>query len=222
MRWLVVAVGFSAAPLAAFAACNADLTDGCVSGPCTSDAGDLRDQLELEHPRGGGMGAGGGPCAAPLDTIDDCDVASMDPTANIPCDIWAIMHRQPIDAGGCHKCHQNPPINGAPFPELTYADLLQVSGYGLGEMPAHPDERVFQTMLKALQPTPPFPLTPMPFPTSEQLTCAELREANLQLARRRRQRRATARSLGPAGQGDSACCVIQGDDENPDAGCPLR
>ncbi|HEY4122928.1 MAG TPA: hypothetical protein VGM56_33920 [Byssovorax sp.] len=218
MKWLVVAAGLLAAPLAAFAACNADVTENCVSGPCTADAGDLS-TTATSTGSGGASGAGGGGCAAPLDTIDDCDVASMDPSANIPCDIWAIMHRQPLDSGGCHKCHQNPPI-GAPFPELTYSDLLQVSGYGAGEIPAHPDERVFQTMLKALQPTPPFPLTPMPFPTSEPLTCAEQRKLTNWL-------RGDGTPGGcakpvPAGQGDSACCVIQGDDENPDAGCPLR
>jgi hypothetical protein len=37
-------------------------------------------------------------------------------THGFPCDVYTIIHEN------CHGCHIKPPLNGAPFPLLTYAD----------------------------------------------------------------------------------------------------
>jgi hypothetical protein len=47
--------------------------------------------------------------------------------AQIPCDVDDILGH-PLPDGGysaqakCRRCHQDPPLNGAPFPLLTWAD----------------------------------------------------------------------------------------------------
>ena len=78
------------------AACTAHLEEGCLTGPCGPigiDAGE--------------MDAGeGGPNAC----------VGMDPpaTGDYPCAVFDVINRN------CRPCHQNPPMQGAPFPLMTF------------------------------------------------------------------------------------------------------
>lgn len=75
--------------------CNADLTEGCLSGKCPPP--------ETTTATTGG-GDGGAMCA-PLPT-----------TGDIPCEVFTVIH------GVCNHCHVDPPLVSAPFPLLTYED----------------------------------------------------------------------------------------------------
>jgi hypothetical protein len=97
--FLAVAILAAASSLVFFAACNADVGEGCLAGPCTGS---------------GGPGADAG-----------CATASCTPvpkTGDFPCDVFAVIHTN------CNPCHQDPPQNGAPFPLLTYADTQKPYG----------------------------------------------------------------------------------------------
>jgi hypothetical protein len=60
----------------------------------------------------------------------------------------------------CQTCHQNPPLNDAPFPLLTYADVHSL----FGTIPK------YQEMHYLIQPD---GSPHMPFGTAPQLTAAE-------------------------------------------------
>ncbi|HVY48814.1 MAG TPA: hypothetical protein VHB21_23155 [Minicystis sp.] len=196
------------------ASCDANVTEGCVSGPCTDDAGLVTTSASTGSSAGGGGGApdggtGGAPsCFADWHKSDACDVKSLPKTGDIPCNVWAVMHKNPIDSGGCQKCHQNPPLNGAPFPELRYEDLLAVSGYGID----NPDERVFQSMARAISDVPPMFYTHMPFAGSQPLTCDDAKTLSKWLT--------DCIPPAPEGTGDEHCCQLQMDPMDVDAGCP--
>ena len=74
-----------------------------------------------------------GPCGgaptAPITDAADCPRTPQ--TGDFPCDVFAVVHHN------CNPCHQMPPMNGAPFPLLVYADTQQVFS---------PTELVFQQM----------------------------------------------------------------------------
>lgn len=93
--------------------CTANVTQSCIAGPCT------------QSDTGGASGAGGSPCMP------------IAKTGDIPCDVFAVIHVN------CNPCHQMPPLNGAPFPLLTYADTQQI--YAPGKL-------VFQQMYDQIQP----------------------------------------------------------------------
>jgi hypothetical protein len=215
MKRTTFALVFAAATAAAVTAatlpgCTASVESGCLGGPCDDDAG------VMPKVDGGGMCTGqpGGPaCYADFHAVMKCDPSKMPTDGDIPCDVWAVMHKQPLDSGGCHKCHQDPPLNGAPFPEITYQDLLvktSTFGYGMGG-----DERIFQSMMYALAanlPCGPTGYTPMPFVTSEPLMCQDSLTLSNWLA--------ACIPPAPAGTGGAACCKKFHDDADPDAGCP--
>lgn len=102
---LLVVSACAAAPL--FFSCTADVTESCISGPCT-----------LAGTGGGGAG-GSEPNAA------NCPQVAQ--TGDFPCDVFAVIHAV------CNPCHQMPPQNSAPFPLLTYADTqpLYTASVGL-------------------------------------------------------------------------------------------
>ena len=110
--------------VAAPAACDARVTEGCLGGVCGS----------------GGAGGQSGTTAA-ADAGADGDAAPAcaptPQTGDYPCDVFAVVHRN------CHPCHQDPPVGGAPFSLLTYADTQQVF---------LPGKLVFQQMHDQIQP----------------------------------------------------------------------
>jgi hypothetical protein len=68
----------------------------------------------------GGMGSGGmgsGGMSSAMADAKNCPTVPQ--TGDFPCDVFAIVHSI------CNKCHTNPPVFGAPFPLLTYADTQQ-------------------------------------------------------------------------------------------------
>jgi hypothetical protein len=212
MKRPALAIALATATAAALAAslvpgCTASVDSGCVGGPCGDDSG---------VPPASDAGVcvsepGGEVCYADYRLVDKCDPSTMPTDGDIPCDIWAVMHKQPLDSGGCHKCHENPPIGGSPFPEVSYQDLLKESGYGTPG--AH--ERVFQSMAKALSANlscGPTGYTPMPFVTSKKLSCADSLKLSTWLTK-------CAPPADP-GKGGAACCAAQDDAPAPDAGCP--
>jgi hypothetical protein len=64
----------------------------------------------IAGPCTGGVGGAGG--------ADGCPAVPQ--TGDFPCDVFAVIHPN------CTRCHQDPPLNGAPFPLLTYADTQKV------------------------------------------------------------------------------------------------
>jgi hypothetical protein len=75
--------------------------------------------VTLDAACGGGDPAS--PTFTPTVTADDAssssDDASSPATGTIPTDVEAVLSAR------CQTCHQDPPLNGAPFPLLTYADV---------------------------------------------------------------------------------------------------
>jgi hypothetical protein len=131
-RTLFAAALLLAACAAALAAsCNASVTESCLAGPCATP-GMGAGGMGAGGMATGGMGAGGDP-----DACTSIDTASSPRTGDYPCDIFAIVHNN------CHRCHQQPQKNGAPFPLLNYADTQQVY---LPAGPAGPQKLVFQQM----------------------------------------------------------------------------
>lgn len=84
--------------------CTASVDSGCLGGPCGDDAG-----VKQPAPDDAGDGGCSSACYADYHLVEKCDVANLPTEGDIPCDVWAVMHKQPLDSGGCHKCHQNPP-----------------------------------------------------------------------------------------------------------------
>ncbi len=84
-----------------FVGCNADLTEGCATGTCPQ-AGTTTTTTSTS------TGAGG------QDGGVNCD--PLPATGDIPCEVFEVVH------GVCNRCHQDPPLIGAPFPLLTYED----------------------------------------------------------------------------------------------------
>lgn len=197
--------------VAGFVGCSADVDTNCVGGPCQEEDSGVPPALDAATCTG--AEDGGPACYADYHRAAACDPEKMSTKGDIPCNIWKIMHRKPLQSGGCHKCHQDPPQGGAPFPETTYEDLLvHSSKYGYGDGGT---ERIFQSMAYALAknlPCGPEGYTAMPFVTSEPLTCAESLELSTWLAD-------CAPSV-PEGEGSGACCKKLGLPSDPAAGCP--
>ena len=119
--WLVpVALATAALSAWAFGGCTADLTEDCTSGPCggATIAAATTDAAESAS------SAGGGGAPACLFTT----------TNEIPCAVFAILDER------CHKCHQNPPLNNAPFPLLTWDDFQ--ADYGSTTVWQHADKAI--------------------------------------------------------------------------------
>jgi len=123
------------------AACSAKPEEGCTSSTCTSSTGAGNSESSstgnsTSESSAGGGGAGGGSACAPG--------PATPATGDIPCDVFEVIHR------ACNPCHTNPPINGAPFPILTYEDTQEP--YGIAS-------KRFLAMNQVIRPggTPPMP-----------------------------------------------------------------
>ena len=97
-----------------FAACTADLQEGCVGGVCSPrGAGGATTGTGTGTGGMGGMGGTGGMAIM-------CDAGPA--TGDIPCEVFDVIHRN------CNPCHQDPPLMFAPFPILTYEDTQMPFG----------------------------------------------------------------------------------------------
>ena len=79
---------------ASVVACKASLESTCEDGPCGTGS------VATSSGIGGGAGCG----------------FTKEETGLLPCDVFTVLREN------CHRCHQSPPLNGAPFPLLTWAD----------------------------------------------------------------------------------------------------
>jgi hypothetical protein len=104
-RPLLAAALLLVASAAAFStSCNASTTESCLAGPCTGSGG--AGSTSATASGSGGVGA----------------AAACPPTPQVgdfPCDVFKIIHNR------CNPCHQMPPLNGAPFPLLTYENTQE-------------------------------------------------------------------------------------------------
>jgi mono/diheme cytochrome c family protein len=98
----------------------------------------------------GASGGSGGSCPTPPKTGD------------IPDDVAAVMSQR------CWGCHGDPPKSHAPFPLVTYEDLIKPN-------PLQPGHLIVQTMAKVILPdaTRPSGLPHMPLSPAPQLTSAQ-------------------------------------------------
>jgi len=107
IRPLVVAALCLSGSAAVFAAsCDANVSQGCLAGPCVLGAGGAGGSGSSSS----GAGTGG--------TADTCPIAIpyVPRTGDIPCNVFAVIHPN------CNPCHANPMLGGAPFPLLNYTD----------------------------------------------------------------------------------------------------
>lgn len=95
----------SAAFAALLASCTANLEEGCLAGECVPPGSA---PVPPEWPKDAGSDA-----PACMDTTD---------VGDFPCDVFALLQTH------CQTCHQEPPLNGAPFSLLTYEDTQQPFG----------------------------------------------------------------------------------------------
>ena len=93
------------------AACGSKLDEGCTSGVCTTSSGSGGATGSTTSSGGDGGGGGGGSVCPPGPA-----------TGDIPCDVFEVIHRE------CHHCHTDPPLDGVPFPLLTYEDMQKPYG----------------------------------------------------------------------------------------------
>ena len=135
-RSLLTAALLLAGSAAAFNACDAHLTEGCLAGPCTSTGtgGSSASSSSSSSTTGAG-GAGGAGGSGGAGAAAACPPIAQ--SGDFPCDVFAVVHQR------CNPCHQSPPLNDAPFPLLTYADTQQVY---------LPGKLVFQQMYDQVQP----------------------------------------------------------------------
>jgi hypothetical protein len=77
-------------------------------------------------------------------------------TGTFPADVEAILSSR------CQTCHADPPVNGAPFPLLTYSDVHMLFA---GTLP------IYQEMYMLIQPD---GIPHMPFGNAPQLTSEQL------------------------------------------------
>lgn len=102
-----------AAALLGAACADSDVEEGCTSGECTgATSTGTGDGTTTGSTGAAGGGGGGGPAAC-----------GFDDTGDLPCDVFTILDAK------CHRCHTDPPANGAPFPLLTW-DHFQADYFG--------------------------------------------------------------------------------------------
>jgi len=130
IRPLLAVVVLAAAASFLAAACDASVTESCIGGPCTigTGGGGTTSSTSGSGTGTGGMSSTGGTAGCP-DTPR---------TGDFPCDVFAVVHQS------CNPCHQSPPLGGAPFPLLTYADTQQVFA---------PGELIYQQMYISVGPS---------------------------------------------------------------------
>lgn len=149
--WLFIALPV-AALAAAYSGCSAELEEGCLTGPCgaasTAGVGGSVDVPDT----GGAGGAGGGQGGNPV----ECEPDTFPSTGELPCEVFEVLQAK------CHCCHQDPTLNSASFPLLTYADTHEP--YGSAGL------QRWQRMLQVIQDD---SALKMPFQTAADLTSAE-------------------------------------------------
>ncbi len=134
-RTLVAAFLASALCAVALApSCDASVTEGCLDGPCGGMGGASASQSASTATGTGGT-ATGGTATGGSPGADACPAKPQ--AGDFPCDVFAVIH------ANCNPCHQNPPLNGAPFPLLTYADT---------QKPIIPGKLIFQQMYDQTRP----------------------------------------------------------------------
>ncbi len=112
-RLVTPAAGSLALSAALAVGCDAELATRCVGGSCAELAPNTASVSSAASAGTGGAGGAGGGAAC----FADCDVsAAGDGEGELPCAIEAIVESR------CRHCHSDPPVNGAPFPLVTYAD----------------------------------------------------------------------------------------------------
>jgi hypothetical protein len=84
----------------ALAACEANVEEGCITGPCGPETA----------PSQRGTGSAGGSDGNECSTAPD--------TGAFPCPVYEVLKAR------CNFCHTSPPVAGAPFSLLTYEDTL--------------------------------------------------------------------------------------------------
>ena len=126
MRTIFLLGATFTAALGFVAACDNELEPGCLSGPCNAEAQSSASSGAGASPTGGGNDPGGGgpggegggePC-----------VDNFPAEGDIPCDVWQVLHDR------CHCCHQDPPLNFAPFPLLTYEETRAIYSMMSGKL----------------------------------------------------------------------------------------
>ena len=123
---LATAVILAAVAVPFLGACDANVVESCLGGPCSlpgsgsvgaaSSSGTTTSSSSSSSGTVVDGGADGGDAAPPLDARN---CMSVPKTGDFPCDVFKVIH------GVCNKCHTNPQQNGAPFQLLTYADTQQ-------------------------------------------------------------------------------------------------
>ncbi len=119
---------FAVVSIPVVASCDAEIAESCLSGPCllpstgSNATATTTTTATTSTTTGGdgGMGTGGAP-------LDAKNCPTIPKTGDFPCEVFEVVHSV------CHKCHINPPQNGAPFPLLTYADTQQPFPALIGE-----------------------------------------------------------------------------------------
>src|SRR5688500_18363575 len=116
MRAFLVVLGVATAAGLFATSCEADVDDGGLTGGCLPPAQESRATGTAVSGPGGAGGGGGG---VPIPTCDidaDCPVTTPGPTTGCyPPEVFSVLDAK------CHRCHQDPTQNGAPFSLLDYA-----------------------------------------------------------------------------------------------------
>jgi hypothetical protein len=107
----------SAILIAGYSACTADVEEGCLTGPC----GDVQPGPSSSSSSSSGAGGEGGGVVCTGDEFPPSP-------GELPCDVWQVLHDR------CHCCHQEPPLNFAPFPLLTYELTHEVYSMTTGKL----------------------------------------------------------------------------------------
>lgn len=135
-RWLARATSTATlAMLGSLAACDADVELTCFpeQANCTdlTPTGNATGSSSAGPGVGGGGGAGGGAGGSAPVCLEACDpgnLVGLGLEGDLPPEIDALFG-EPDGESGCRRCHQDPPVNFAPFPLMTYADT-QVEYFG--------------------------------------------------------------------------------------------
>ena len=125
MRAFLVVLGVATAAGLFATSCEADVDDGCLTGGCLPPEQESLTTVTAASGTGSG-GAGGEGGGVPIPTCDidaECPVTTPGPTTGCyPPEVFAVLDAK------CHRCHQDPPQNGAPFSLLDYAKTQELYG----------------------------------------------------------------------------------------------
>lgn len=103
--------------LVAAPACTAELDEGCLGGVCSPPG---QPPIPPNTTSSSGTGGAGGSGGAGGGGGSSCETTPA--TGDFPCEVFTVLQNN------CHSCHQNPPVNGAPYTLLTYEDTRALNG----------------------------------------------------------------------------------------------